>query len=127
MKIKEEYRLSRNRFKELKYLCLQYGEYKNKILELENTIKASRLADIPSTATVSDSIGNIVAKKLELERRCELIEQTAIQCGGNYYKGLLENVTKGTPYRYLNSIYCSRSGFYRIRQKFFFVLSQKIE
>ena len=59
-----------------------------------------------------------------MQRDLEMIEQTAIEADAEIYTYILSNVAGGVPWEYLGVPY-SRRQFYRIRKKFFYLLSER--
>lgn len=91
-----DYNISRSKYNELKYFCMQYEEKKKEIIA-GNQLRA---------------------------RDVELIEQTAIAADANIYQYILKNVTEGIPYEYMN-VPCGRRQFYEARRMFFIKLATK--
>ncbi len=94
-----KYGISQNRYRELKYFCLQYDEWKQQL----------------SCAA---------ANKKELIYKCELVEQTAIEAAAELYQYILQSVTQGEPYECMD-IPFNKNEFYNARKRFFFLLSEK--
>lgn len=118
--------LSKYRYRELKYLCLQYNELKEKLRELSlESIKAVQITGMPSAHNISNTTEDIVIKKSEIERKIKAIEQSAIEADGGIYQEILINITEGIAPQYLN-IRCSRELFYKKRRLFFSILDTKI-
>lgn len=91
----KDYGISRNKYNELKYFCMQYAEKKRE------------------------------AATDDLRRRdVEQIEQTAVDADGDIYPYLLRNVTEGIPYEYMD-VPCGRKQFYESRRLFFVLLARK--
>lgn len=120
---KDNYNISKEKYYELKYFCLQFDSKKEKLKSI-CVISAVRTEETPCSTSISNPTatqGEIIA---QLSKDIELIEQTAIQADSEFYKYILDNVTKGTPYEYLD-IPMSRRSFYRLRRKYFYLLSIK--
>lgn len=118
--------LSRNRFRELKYICLQYDELKQKLKELSiENIKATIITGLPSGNSLSNPTQDNVVRKLEIERKVKAIEQAAIETDSELYSEIIKNVTNGISPRYL-FINCSERKFYYLRRLFFSILDEKI-
>ena len=90
-----------NRRNELLYFCKQYNSWKMQI---------NRTSDIEL--------------KNKLIKRCEMIEQTAIEANPYIAEFIIKNVTQGITYIYMN-IPCSPNYFYKARRKFFDLLDKK--
>ena len=102
----EKYNISKYRYMELIYFCLQYNEWK-KMIEDEN----------------------IILCEIELKYKCKLIEQTAIEADAELYPYILKAVTnEGVSYNYLKMVYnipCGKDVYYDRRRKFYCLLSEK--
>lgn len=123
-----KYGISKNRFWELYYWCLQYGEWKDELKYKTNTVGAMEITDMPTSHNPGDSTQQLAIRRVMLEKNCQLIEQTAIEADPDIYQYLLKAVTEDVPYRYLDMIMnvpCSRNTYYDRRRKFYWLLSQK--
>lgn len=119
----KEYNISQNKYRELKYFCLQYKEKKDRLRNI-NYISAVRSNGIPQGTGISNPTANQGEEIAQLKKDIELIEQTAIETDSELYQYLLENVTKDVPWEYLD-IPLSRRSFYYRRRKYFYLLSTK--
>lgn len=95
VKIKE-YGISREKYAELKYFCMQYHEKKREALN-----------------------GNTLRQK-----DVEQIEQTALETDPSLYPYILRSVTEGIPYEYMD-VPCGRKQFYEARRIYFILLAEK--
>lgn len=117
------YNISRPRYNELKYFCMQYHEKKRK-LEHNYTLNSvwndgQPRGNMPPNITEQKAMEN-----LRLRKEIELIEQTAKEADEEIYNSLLINVTEGVAYEYLD-VPKGRRQFYESRKYFFYLLSQK--
>ena len=118
-----DYNISRAKYNELKYFCMQYAEKKR---ELEKGYGLNAIVNDGMTK------GNMSGNPVEiaaihntmLRADIELIEQTAIEADADIYQWLLKSVTEGVPYEYMN-VPLSRTKFYDTRRYFFYLLAQK--
>lgn len=118
--------LSKYRYRELKYLCLQYNEMKERLRELSSeSIKSVQITGMPSAHNVSNSTQDIVIRKSEIERKIKAIEQSAIEADSGIYQSILKNVTEGIGFHYLYAS-CCKEHFYNKRRLFFSILDEKI-
>ncbi|MCI1958609.1 MAG: hypothetical protein LKJ25_03175 [Clostridia bacterium] len=125
MSMKEKrFYLSQNRYREMKYFCLQYYEKKEKIKSLY-PVKAVNMDGMPSANNVSNPTETYAEKIIELKADINAIEDSAKETSILFYKYIIENVTKNVPYEYLD-IPMSRRSFYMMRKKFFYLLSKKV-
>jgi len=109
--------------------CLQYNEWKDELKYNTHTVGAQELTGMPFGTGKSDSTAYLAMKRAELERKCQLIEQTAIEADSEIYPYILKAVTnEHVGYNYLQTIMdipCSRNTFYDRRRKFYYLMSMK--
>lgn len=118
-----EFDISKFRYRELLNFCMQYEEKKNKVKEFCQ-ISAVKYSGMPKGNKIADPTAEKATMLLQLKADIELIEQTAIEAGAEFYKQLLDNITKGISYLHLDVPY-SKASFYRMRKRFFYLLSLK--
>lgn len=126
----KKYNISPHRFMELYHFCLQYNEWRDELKYKADTLKSVQITDAPAAGGgVSDGTARLAARRVELEKNCELIEQTAIEADAEIYPYILKAVTnEGISYKYLKmvcDIPCGKDMYYDRRRKFFWLLSQK--
>jgi len=102
------YGISRERYLELKYFCLQYSNKKKEILDFE--WQGKNILD--------------TGKRDKLEKEIELIEDCAKIVGVEIMEYILKSVTKDISYEVL-FVPCGRRQFYEIKRKFFKLLDEK--
>ena len=117
----DEYNISGNRYRELKYFCRQYRE-KQSLLRSVTEIGSPSLCS--GGSGLADRTARTAIRRAELQRDLELIEQTAMEADAEIYTYILSNVADGVPWEYLGVPY-SRRQFYRIRKRFFYLLSER--
>ncbi len=104
----KKYAISRARFREMYYHCLQYNEWRD---ELEYT---------PESA----------ARREELIKKCRTVEETAFETAPDLCQYILKAVTnEGVTYTYLREIMkipCGKDLYYACRRKFYWILSKKL-
>lgn len=118
-----DYNISRAKYNELKYFCMQYGEKKQKLQEAYGL-----------DAVVNDGMpkGNLSGNPTErqavqnamMQEDLRLIDETARKAAPELYKWVLKNVTEGVPYEWLD-VPVGRRQFYEHRRYFFYLLAQK--
>lgn len=116
--------LSKWRYRELKYFCLQYPEWQRELKNNTSAVQAISITDMPTTHKVGNSTQRLALKRVELEKKCKLIEQCAIEADREIYMWLIKNATLGIPYECLD-VPCGRRKFYESRRRFFNILSEK--
>ena len=119
----DKYNISQFRYRELKYFCLQYEEWKTELNNNIDAVKSTQITDMPSSHAIGDSTCNLAVRRVELFRNCELIEQMAIKADCGIYQSIIKNVTQGIAFEYMDA-YCGRRQFYLARNKFFYLLSK---
>lgn len=120
----KRYEISKERYRELKYFCLQYEEWKKQLSSLAS-VKPQQLTGMPNGKNrISNPTADAAVKRSELTEKCALVEQSAIEADAELYPYLLKSVTQGIPYEYINAP-CGRRRFYEMRRRFFFFLSKK--
>ena len=119
----DKYGISKLKFRELKYFCLQYNEKKQRIKDIVG-LHGVIYDGMPKRNKISSIVENQALKIAKITEDVKIIEQTAIEAEPGIYQHIIENVTEGTPYEYMN-IPCGRRQFYQARRKFFYLLSQK--
>lgn len=125
-----KYEISKNRFRELYYFCLQYQEWKDQIQYLSPEYKETSQDGMPRGGNISNQTQDIAIRRAELSQKCELIEQTAIEADPDIYQYIIKAVTnESITYKYLlmmMGIPCGKRMYYERRRKFYWLLSQKI-
>lgn len=133
----DHYRINRNVYNELKWLCRQYKDICREIADCYGisavTYDGSGAARASgstraSGATKGNRIGDPTQERsdraMRLRADIEMIdralEQTAAEPMRRYIK---KAVTEGLPYEYLGNVPCGRRLFYELRMKFFWNLA----
>ena len=84
---------------------------------------------MPVTHCGSDATQQLAIRRAQLEKNCELIEQTAIEADPDIYQYLLKAVTnEDVTYRYMRMIMgipCGKKMYYDRRRKFYWLLDQR--
>ena len=118
-----DYNISRAKYNELKYFCMQYEEKKQK-LNKSYGIKAVVNDGMPKGNLLGNPVERTAIQNAMLQKDIELIEQTAVEADPEIYQWLMKNVTEGIGYDYLDVPMC-RADFYGARKYFFYLLAQK--
>lgn len=121
----DHYRIDRNVYNELKWLCRQY---KDICREIADCYGISAVTYDGSGSTKGNRIGDPTQERsdraMRLRADIEMIdhalEQTAAEPMRRYIK---KAVTEGLPYEYLGNVPCGRRLFYELRMKFFWNLA----
>ena len=118
----EELGISRFRYRELMYFCLQYEEMKERLAEL-TLVSAVRPGHGGRGGGRSDPAARAALRLAELRGKLEAIEQAALEAGGDLYAYLLAAVTTDAAYEQLK-VPCGRRQFYAMRRRFFLSLDK---
>ena len=108
-----DYNISRAKYNELKYFCIQYAEKKQK-LQNAYGLKATVNDGMPKSNLSGDSTAQEAVRNA----------MTARKASPEIYKWILRNVTEGTPYEWMD-VPVGRRQFYEYRRYFFYLLAQK--
>lgn len=123
-----KYGISGKRYKELCGFCEQYPEWVDKLKYKTDTVKSKEITDMPILPFGSgDQTGNLATERVELQKKCELIEQTAIEASADLYQYIIKAVCYEVPVHYLISVEempLGKSAFYELRRYFFFLLDK---
>lgn len=118
-----DYNITRTKYNELKYFCMQYNEKKQELQKnygLGNVVNDGMpKGNIPGNPVECAAIRNAM-----LRSDIEMIEQTAMEADSEIYQWIIKNVTEGLPYEYMD-VPINRTDFYCIRKYFFYLLSLK--
>lgn len=115
----DKYKISKHRFLELYHFCMQYREWKDEL----NSEKINRTA--PEDALEGYAVG-----KSGLRKKCELIEQTAMEAAPEICQYIIKGVTaEHVTYKYLKEVMeipCGKDMYYDRRRRFYQLLSCRI-
>lgn len=122
---KNPYWISKYRFLELKYFCLQYQEMMREVTYI-SSLESVMLA--PSGSGPKDSsVEAAVLRRESLIFKTTVIETAARLTDEALQYDILNGVTTGRSYEQLNArnkIPCGRELYYKLYRKFFWVLDQ---
>lgn len=126
----KEYGISGKRYKELCGFCEQYPEWIDELHYITDALKSVQISDTPMGTGKSDSTANLAIRRAELQKKCELIEQTAIETDAELYQYIIKSVCFEKPFWYLRDIMripCSERSFYDRRRYFYYLLDKNKE
>ena len=118
-----DYNISRAKYNELKYFCMQYEEKKQE-LHRGYGLGAVINDGMPKGNMPGNPVERTAIRNAMLQTDIELIEQTAMEADADIYQWLIKSVTEGIPYEYMD-VPLSRTKFYDSRRYFFYLLAQK--
>ena len=125
----KKYDISSHRFMELYHFCLQYNEWKQELREHSDTLHSAEITGMPKGSGHSDATAKLAMRRVELMRKCELIEQTAREAEPDIAEYIIKAVTnEGITFNYLHqmmNIPCGKDYYYERRKRFYWLLSQK--
>lgn len=129
---RSKYGISGNRFRELYYWCLQYGEWRE---ELEGRAAPSGSMyvgeGLEEGGGEKGQAGEHVpsSRRAWLEQNCRLLEQTAADADPDISPYILRAVTDGdVTYQYLKmsmGMPCGKDMYYDRRRRFYWLLDQR--
>ncbi|MBS6765942.1 MAG: hypothetical protein KH304_20525 [Clostridium sp.] len=126
----KKYDISKHRFLELYHFCMQYNEWQDELKYKRDTVRSIEITDMPMSHGNGDATATLATRRAELSRKCELIEQTAIEADPDIYQYIIKGVTTDyASYRYLREVAgmpCGKKMYYDRRRKFFYLLSKKV-
>lgn len=127
----KKHEISKHRFLELYYFCLQYNEWRDRLKYKTNTVKSIEISDMPITHSNESATERLGIERTELFKKCELIEQTAIETDPDIYQYIIKAVTnEHITFNYLvqnMGIPCGKKMYYNRRRKFYWLLDKKLK
>lgn len=127
---KDKYNISKNRFRELYYLCLQYYELQEELKEKRDALKGTQFSGMPSSGIRGNPTENIGIACAEISKKCSAIEQAARQADPELHEYIFFAVThENITFNYLKmkkDIPCERDRYYSSRRKFYYYLDRNL-
>ena len=126
----KKYNISKHRFRELYYFCLQYQEWLDELKYKTDDVSSVGITNMPTSHNTNSNVERLALRRAQLEEKCKILEQTAIETDETLYQYIIKAVTnEGVSYNYLKMIMnipCCKNVWYDRRRKFYYLLSQKI-
>ena len=126
----KKYNISKHRFRELYYFCLQYQEWLDELKYKTDDVSSVGITNMPTSHNTNSNVERLALRRAQLEEKCKILEQTAIEADPELYQYILKAVTnEGISYNYLKmvmNIPCCKNVWYDRRRKFYYLLSEKI-
>lgn len=116
-----KYNISKAKYRELLYFCMQYKEWQDSI---DYGMKGMVNDGQPHGSSTGNPTEAQAIKNGQILEKCSLIENTARDADIRIWRYILQNVTEGTPYEYLE-VPVGRRQFYEARKKFFYLLAER--
>lgn len=126
---KNEYKLSKHRFLELKHMCLQYDEWRDILAGLDGYRGGIIVIQGRRERLAAYDISELLEMRDYYSRRIELIEKVAFNTDASLGKYILYGVTHDVGYDYLllkMGIPCCKNVYYKTYRKFFWLLNSEI-
>lgn len=127
---KKKYNVSRHKFAEVYHFCLQYNEWQDELKYKTETVKSVEITDMPLSHSVGHATEDLALRRVELRRKCELVERTALEADREIYQYILKAVTnEGINFNYLKTVMnipCERDMYYDRRRRFYWLMSSKL-
>lgn len=124
---KNQYWIDKHRYYELKYLCLQYPNWKQEYADLQNSTVQTIISNTKvSSNLISDITAKNALKRAYIYEKTNMIEYAARKTDPALYNYILVGVTEGKTYSYLRSVMnipCGRDAYYDCYRRFFWILS----
>lgn len=126
---KNEHKLSKHRFLELKHMCLQYDERRDILAGLDGYRGGIIVIQGRRERLAAYDISELLEMRDYYSRRIELIEKVAFNTDASLGKYILYGVTHDVGYDYLllkMGIPCCKNVYYKTYRKFFWLLNSEI-
>lgn len=122
----KKYDIPPERYRELKYFCLQYPKKKERAGDTYG-LSAAAPSGMPSASGCSEPTARQAERQWQDKEDVALIEQCIdLACGASVGMAapLLKSVAYGVPYEYM-PVPCGRRQFYHLRHEFFCILDAR--
>lgn len=122
---KKMYWLPKHRQLELVHFCLQYPEWKMRLMSLDGySGRSGSVVQIPEkNGTVWKPVERMVEERMLLEVKIQMVEQAAMGAANDLHEYLLKGVTQEIGYELLN-VPCCKEVYYRMYRRFFWILDK---
>ena len=126
----KKYWISKHQYYELKHFCLQYNEWKNYVLYLEEMIDnvSNRIKIVDIKGSPVNQVEKLVERKVFFEDKIALVERVSFISDNEIGNYIFKAVTEGYSYNYLKTnlqIPCGKDMYYDRYRKFFWLLSKE--
>jgi hypothetical protein len=126
-----KYYISKQKYLTARHFCLQYSEWLDEYNALSSgSISGINYDGMPHGSGSGNPTEAKAIRMAELSSKIEMVEQTAIEAGGEIAEWILKGVTiESATFNYLKmvtGIPCERDMYYERRRKFYWLISQKI-
>ena len=124
---KNKYWIEKHRYYELKHFCLQYPIWIDAYNSLDGLSKKPDFRLSSKTNSVSNPTSKCVESMEYYREKIDMLKEAANRTDEVLACYILEGVTKGISYDMLqlrHSIPCSKSMYYELYRKFFWILNK---
>lgn len=124
-----KYEMSHRRYRMLVDYCYLYPEWQQWLKEHKDTIGSPVVDGQPhSPSGTSDPTEDLAMKRVEIEHKMQIIEESAKETSEYFAKWLLKDVTAPEiSFRHLqHDMPCGRHRYFEMRKKFFKILDKKV-
>ena len=122
-----KYWISKNRYYELKYFCLQYPEWKKSYLGLDEDTLFSNIAVGQNTSDISVPTEKLAMVRMKYKEKMMLVERMAKESDPDLGDYIFKAVTEGLSFTHMKTLLnipCSRDTYYDRYRKFFWLLNK---
>ncbi|MEZ3435727.1 MAG: hypothetical protein K1W34_14125 [Lachnospiraceae bacterium] len=127
--LNKKYNIGKHRYEELRHFCMQYGEWKEELESLTDTVKAINYSEEIKGNSTKSATEELAIRRAELREKCELVERAALEADSELYEYILEGVTEEyASFKYLKyrkNMPCGKNTYSNRRAKFFCILSKR--
>ena len=126
---KGKYELSKHNFAFVYHYAMQYKEWKQEHKALENSLKGISYNAERSGSTTGDPTMQIASRRLYLESKMRIVEETSREADMFIWQYILKGVTsENMTYQKLRDagLPCGKNYYYDRRRRFYWLLSRKI-
>lgn len=129
---KSPYWISKHRYYELKHFCLQYCDWKRMVNMIDTDIEYYNTSSVPNRVNsykVNKPTEKLAVQKTYFLNKIEAVEKACQNTDPSLGDYILEAVTKGFSYYVLQArtgIPCSKSTYYELYRKFFWLLDKEL-
>jgi hypothetical protein len=123
----EKYNISRSRYRELYYFCLQYDERKKEMEELRYP-SPPKSDGMPRGSTTSNPTERNGMRAARLAMENQIMEQAAAESACELAPWILKAAKYDLKFNYLHlceGMPCGKNEFQKLRHKFYYILDQK--
>ena len=124
---KNKWHISKERYYELKHFCLQYPEWKKKLVELSYATYPQQLSFIGSDGELCNPTEKRVIDRDIFSSNIKKIEQSAKEADEDLAHYIVQSVCFGRSFIYLDTVLripCCKDVFYDRYRKFFWLLDK---